>query len=63
MREMGRFVGAYADLVDVNRTEHDFLIDFAVSLLPTATTGFGAPDRVPATAVARVRLHPRVAFT
>ena len=62
MREMDRVVGAYADLVNVNRTEHDFVVDFAVSLLPTASTGFEARDKIPAAAVARIRLHPPVAF-
>ena len=60
---MDRLVGAYADLVNVTRTQHDFILDFAVTLSRTASTGFGAPDKIPAAAVARIRLHPVAAFT
>jgi hypothetical protein len=54
--------GAYANLLAVWHTAHEFTLDFAVSGMPQSA-GEGQPPQITAPVVARVKIAPSVIFS
>ncbi len=54
--------GAYANVVGIWHTEHEFTLDFAVMMPTTPPLAPGEPATMPCQVVARVKIAPTLVF-